>query len=70
VDINGRKKPNKWGRDVFIFHITKYGVIPAGTKEETLYPTSGCNTENTGWGCAAWVVAKDNMDYLKDRVSW
>ncbi len=70
VDINGNKKPNTWGKDVFIFNMTKYGVIPAGTKDATIFPFSGCSKQGTGWGCAAWVVAKDNLDYLNKIVSW
>jgi hypothetical protein len=23
-----------------------------------------------GYACTAWVIAKDNMDYLKKDVSW
>ena len=35
VDINGFKSPNQLGRDTFMFYLTKYGVMPTGSKKET-----------------------------------
>ncbi len=75
VDINGYKKPNQLGRDTFYFYLTKYNVIPMGTEKETdntlsnRCKISGQDTYN-GYACAAWVLAKNNMDYLKHDVSW
>ena len=70
IDINGNKKPNQTGRDVFYFYITKdAGVIPFGTNDETSYPFSTCLS--SGLGCAAWVIYNENMDYLKcSDLSW
>lgn len=81
VDINGHKKPNVYGRDYFIFYVTKYGIIPSGSpsenKETSNYPFSvQCKRTNTssyfsGHGCAAWVIYNENMDYLHcDDLSW
>lgn len=32
VDVNGGKGPNKYGDDVFIFTVTKYGIVPNGAQ--------------------------------------
>ena len=75
VDINGLKPPNVFGKDTFYFHLTKYGVVPMGVKDDTSYPFSThCNLSSTntrnGYACTAWVIAKGNMDYLKHDISW
>ena len=76
VDVNGKKGPNATGKDVFMFYYTKYGVTPVGTKEETnaTFETK-CNRKIAdklnGYGCAAWVIYNENMDYLHcDDLSW
>ncbi|MFA7658332.1 MAG: type II secretion system protein [Candidatus Gastranaerophilaceae bacterium] len=76
VDINGYKKPNQYGVDLFIFWISKSGIIPLGTQGETLYTFgSYCNKNSTGAengiGCAAWLIYSENMDYLHcNNLSW
>lgn len=79
VDINGKKGPNATGKDVFLFYFTKSGyVIPKGTAEEFERGSSFshlCNRKTTdrlnGYGCTAWVMYNENMDYLKcDDLSW
>lgn len=68
VDVNGDKGPNTLGKDTFFFHITKYGVFPTGSPDDTSSPLSTCRTN--GNSCTAWVVTKGNMDYLQKDVSW
>lgn len=76
VDLNGKKGPNATGKDVFIFYYTKYGVIPVGTAEETNATFDKlCNLKvknrTNGYGCAAWVLYNENMDYLHcNDLSW
>ncbi len=78
VDINGDKLPNQGGKDLFTFYITeKDGVIPMGTQDDlTGNPVEIlCNINNqangyNGKGCTAWVIAKENLDYLKKQVLW
>lgn len=62
VDINGDKGPNTYGKDVFFFYITKYGVVPNGTPDDTASQFSACHTY--GYSCTAWVIAKGNVDYV------
>ena len=68
VDVNGDKAPNIVGKDVFAFYITKFGVIPYGSSDDTVEPISTCRT--VGWGCTAWVTTKGNVDYWHKEVSW
>ena len=73
VDVNARQNPNTYGRDVFVFYWTKYGIVPVGSVEETsgVMPFSNCSRSGSGYGCAAWVLAFENMDYLHcDGLSW
>lgn len=80
VDINGFKKPNVFGQDMFSFILTKNGVVAFGTPNSTIdekledssvvkdnaFPKS-CNRTNC-YGhceaCTAWVIYNENMDYL------
>lgn len=72
VDINGPKRPNVLGRDVFIFKIYKDGIRPGGTTVDTVWTEefkTQCLGQGTrsdgeaGW-CAGWVLINENMDYL------
>ena len=69
ADINGSKKPNTFGKDTFLFYLTKNGIVPCGLKEESAYPF---DKSNTGHEATAWVIYKENLDYLrcKDKLSW
>lgn len=80
IDINGLKRPNQFGIDLFRFHITKYGIVPYGTSQEivghvgmTLAFNDSCRKESPGRGegCAAWVIYNENEDYTKcSGLSW
>lgn len=63
VDINGSRKPNQVGRDIFGFALKKNGLVPAGTNgADTCQPSaSGVNGE--GWSCAYKVISQGKMDY-------
>ena len=76
VDINGNKKPNTFGKDIFEFNINKYGIYPYGTEfekqgfpfETFCLPSSGLGRGNS---CTAWVLYNENMDYLHcNDLSW
>lgn len=72
VDINGFNPPNQLGKDLFDFTITTDRVVPygiAGATGEASFETD-CLT-GYGWGCAAWVVTNENLDYLHCKnLSW
>lgn len=81
VDINGFKKPNIMGRDMFSFVLTKEGLVPVGVEvmkdgdsaDKINFPNA-CNINDCkGYceGCAAWVIYNENMDYLHcNDLSW
>lgn len=66
VDINGNKGPNQYGVDEFPFWMTKTSVIPLGTEDTTdeVYGIQTCKTTSTGYGCPAWVLSRESLDYL------
>ena len=80
IDINGNKAPNTMGRDIFSFAInTETNTV--SPKGEGLDPNmqnitsrffAACNPKREGWNCAAWIIHKENMDYLKcaDKLTW
>lgn len=73
VDTNGAKNPNQLGVDFFAFYLTKTGIIPIGTAQETTgISFDDCKNKNMGYGCAAWVIYNENLDYLKcaSDLSW
>lgn len=74
VDVNGFKPPNKFGRDTYVFYLTKNAVVPAGIPADTGMPAeTRCLNKNVdGLGCAGWVIYAENMDYLKcpGSLSW
>ena len=74
-DVNGPKGPNQWGVDYFYFHRPKDRITPLGLISESYNFNTYCKKNTTdsfsGYGCAAWVVYKGNMDYLHcDGLTW
>lgn len=77
IDINGLKKPNKIGRDIFDFEIGPDGVYPVGGTNINFRKASSwrdgsvdsavmCELGSrrvSGYGCAARVLETGNMDY-------
>jgi prepilin-type N-terminal cleavage/methylation domain-containing protein len=62
VDVNGSRKPNIVGQDLFTLIYVNNKVLPDGfpnTLEE-----GTCNKKSAGWGCAYEVIHNKNMDYL------
>ena len=72
IDVNGHQKPNKWGIDVFDMLVSSELVYPLGIPNKTTsFFDDTCNKASSGFGCAAWLVYKGNMDYLHcDDLSW
>ena len=67
IDVNGDKGPNRQGVDYFSFYFNEVEVIPEGAQGNAAEMVqSDCLDRNnaSGWNCAAWVIAKDNLDYL------
>lgn len=71
IDINGNKRPNKFGVDFFWFTFNKNGELFAGRGEGTggIYGNCELSPSNSNWsngyGCSEWIITHGNMDYLK-----
>lgn len=79
VDINGKAQPNRYGVDLFEFIFTDTRIVPSGTPPTPYYSlNSSCNGKrSSSWDgstngkfCAAWLLIKKNMDYLRKEVHW
>lgn len=81
VDTNATGKPDIWGRDIFSFYLTKYGIYPQGTEHDSLSMQKYCTSSRVfsqfygdfanGQACSAWVLHNENMDYLHcSDISW
>ncbi len=65
VDVNGDKKPNVAGRDVFWFcYQTDKGLRPLGAPNEDYDYRTDCQLNAEGVGCAYYVLTFGNQDYL------
>jgi prepilin-type N-terminal cleavage/methylation domain-containing protein len=67
VDVNGNKKPNKYGRDVFKLALTKNGGIVGWGSTEHAYidgeDAEPCDSYG-GWSCAQKIMAEGwKMNY-------
>ena len=54
VDVNGRKKPNMLGKDVHMFVLTEYGLVPAGADNRSKYCDDRSVTYN--YDCTAEMI--------------
>ena len=65
VDINGHKKPNKLGRDVFEFMLKEDGLFPRGCAVSNCAakPGSSATYFQDGIGCACKVLREGAMNY-------
>ena len=80
VDLNGAKRPNKHGEDIFQFWVYTDGIIPAGSVSGSADSyidkfDHACATTllaHYNNRCTAWVIYHENLDYLKcrDKLSW
>ncbi len=76
VDVNGKKGPNIQGKDFFQFTLAKKGVFPLGAPDSYRlhsFEKTCLNSSNNdyNYGCAAWVLANENLDYLHcNDLSW
>lgn len=83
IDINGSKKPNRLGYDVFFLEFDNQGISLSGFKTKKDWngymdkkyckyggPGGAANYDQyDGMACAYWVLWKGNMDYKYRDVS-
>ena len=76
ADINGFRKPNTQGIDIFYFHVEGNKLIPgAWADDQEADFQEYCNMTSTkpqnGVACTPWVLHFENMDYLHcNDLSW
>ncbi|MBR1373880.1 type II secretion system protein [bacterium] len=58
IDVNGKKSPNQIGKDIFLLLMQKDKILPNKADD--------CSLDDKGYGCAAYVLKNDSMDYLKN----
>lgn len=67
IYINGAKAPNKMGRDVFQWRITRNMVYPVGTQNESSLVSNDCRPVTGfgghGHGCAAKILIESAINY-------
>ena len=52
VDLNGFKKPNKWGYDIFGINIYTDRIEPIGKSDDDFYLKSDCSKKGKGLSCS------------------
>lgn len=60
VDVNGDKKPNKLGEDIFFFVLGDNGLLPAGNDVDG---DGDCTRTQEGRDCAARIMRDGRMEY-------
>ena len=79
IDINGDNGPNIQGRDIFQLGAIQYKAATLkilggyGENPVTTPDWASCDPKRgQGWYCTAWVIYKENLDYLKcaEKLSW
>lgn len=55
-DVNGKRPPNQFGIDVFVFTIHKNRILP--------HTYNDCYKSSDGWGCATYILQHSDMKYL------
>ena len=68
VDVNGSKRPNQYGKDMFIFVRTKKGIMPYGYNQDEEKIDENCSITGSGGYCAA-KLSKDGWK-MKDDYPW
>lgn len=58
IDVNGKKGPNKIGRDIFFLYLTNEGkILPTYANSDT------CETDKSGHSCAYRIITEGKMNY-------
>ena len=72
VDVNGDKKPNKIGVDIFLMTFTEDGFVPAGYSKTPTELQQNCSPNSTGYWCmthvknSGWKIP-DNVWKLRNK---
>lgn len=79
IDINGKGKPNEYGKDIFEFRFFTNRVLPNGINNKESLPNveaenfdTCLNNKGNSGTCTAWVIINENLDYLHcpEKIGW
>lgn len=64
IDINGKNRPNQWGRDFFEFQLSDEGLVfPEGGKDYSVFRNGNLdsmyNSQYLYWGCLPEKIAQE-----------
>ena len=59
-DVNGKRGPNVWGKDVFGMNIYANKVEPIGKSEDPITIESDCSRQGSGVYCSAYYLNGGN----------
>lgn len=62
IDVNGKRKPNVVGKDIFLFLINDYNIYPYGKDSY-----NGKVDPDNGYNAANWVLQNGNLNYLHKK---
>ena len=62
-DVNGKKGPNVWGKDVFGFNIYPDKLEPLGDGEDNVIIEADCSGQGTGLYCSSYYLKKRRITY-------
>jgi hypothetical protein len=58
-DVNGKSKPNVWGKDVFGMNIYGDKVLPFGSELDKMSVELDCSRQGTGKACSSYYLKED-----------
>lgn len=58
-DVNGKRGPNVWGKDIFGFNVYANKIEPFGKNEDPITRESDCSRQGTGVYCSFVVLQKN-----------
>ena len=61
-DVNGAKKPNTWGKDVFGFNIYENELQPFGKNTSLQDQQNDCSKNGTGLSCSNYFLIGGDFD--------
>lgn len=68
IDTNGKKLPNQYGTDYFVFAYSENSLRPLGAPDSDAPYEQQCkNKISSGVGCAYYVLNNNNMNYLRNK---
>lgn len=61
VDINGKQKPNRVGKDIFFINVFKDKILPVGNGEKHAKLKANCSPIGTGFYCSEYYLHSGSL---------